>query len=106
MILIWKGWGFAVALFVVIGVFIGVSIPGISAEFSFAIGLALAAVATYALAAKLGGSKERLLVDPATNEQFVLRDRSSLFFIPIMYWSYILLLLSVFAAGSGLIPKH
>ena len=36
-------------------------------------------------------SKHRTLIDPKTNQAYVFKDGSSLMFIPVRYWTYILL---------------
>ena len=54
-----------------------------------AVGTLIGAGAVWFVAQKLAASA-KTLVDPATGQSIVLRKRHSLFFIPMEYWSYIL----------------
>jgi hypothetical protein len=44
--------------------------------------------------------KPRILVDPSTGEQFEFNKKHEFFFIPVKYWSAILVLIASFVLGS------
>jgi len=101
--LIWSGKGILVVLFAIAGVFVGVYISGLTGwesqeppPFGLGFGLIMAAAGTFFLARQADNpARRRMLVDPVTNEHFVVKDRSSLFFIPLRFWTYILVVLGV-----------
>lgn len=62
-----------------------------------ALGTALGAALLWFLAEKLK-SPGRVLVDPATGQQVILRKKHSFFFIPLAYWGYIM-----FAIALGML---
>ena len=99
---IWSGWGFAIVLFAILGIGVIGNIPGIPVGLGMSGGLLLAAIATFFLARWRNKQPQRHLVDPMTGQAFVIKDGSSLFFIPIAYWVYIL---AVLAALSLLIVE-
>jgi hypothetical protein len=54
--------------------------------------------------------KDRVVVDAQTNQKFVIRKRSTLFWIPMQYWGYIIIAAGVISAivsllgYAGLLP--
>jgi uncharacterized membrane protein YedE/YeeE len=107
--IIWRGKGFLVVLIVVLAFFIAVGLVSLlKSQFPIAlteqteplVGTALAAFLAaglnYIFARYLDDpAKQRTLVDPKTNQAYLFKDTSSLFFIPVRYWTYILLVLGV-----------
>ena len=60
-----------------------------------AVGTLIGAAAVWVLAQRMNGSA-RTLVDTATGETVVLKkNRHTLFFIPMEYWSYILVVVAM-----------
>lgn len=59
-------------------------------SYGLALGLLLSGLVLKLLWPKLRG-EARVLVDPKTNQRIQFEDRSSLFFVPVPIWSYILM---------------
>jgi hypothetical protein len=103
--LIWSGQGILVVLVAIAGMFVGSYISvvtGLESQepppFGLGFGLIMAAAGTFFLARHADNpAKQRMLVDPVTNEHFIVKDGSSLFFIPLRFWTYILAVLGIFA---------
>jgi hypothetical protein len=52
-------------------------------------------------------NKDQVLIDEKTNKKVILKDGSSLFFIPIRAWSYIFMALALaFAFMPSHVPGH
>ncbi len=115
--IVWSGKGLIVPLvaFVVAGLggLIGDTIgrqmnqPG---DFAFSVGLGvgfiLSGLALMVVWPRLR-SDTRVLVDPKTQQRIAFNDRSSLFFIPVSAWSYLLIGLGaawLFAMAMGYRP--
>jgi hypothetical protein len=102
--IIWQGFGFLVAV-------VGIGILALTEyavraitnnDFYFPshgwpklVGLWLAAAAVYGLARYFDSRPGKVVIEKATGREFVLRKRHSLFFVPMKYWTYILLVLGV-----------
>ena len=86
----WRGYGFLVVLYAGVG-FIAGAVLSSSAGGSWPVGfcLLLAAAANFFTAKKLG-SKTKILIDPETEQEVILERGDSLFFIPMMYWTYVI----------------
>lgn len=54
-----------------------------------------AAGAIWVVGTTLNGVPGRLLVDPRTGEQVVLRRRHDLFFIPMQWWAIVMVLVAI-----------
>ena len=88
--LIWQGYGLLVILYAVVGFVSGVLFSTtIDQSWPVALGLLLGATANYFTAKKLE-SKSKTLIDPETGQEVILKRGHSLFFIPMMYWTYII----------------
>ncbi|PTW60389.1 hypothetical protein C8N35_10410 [Breoghania corrubedonensis] len=97
MFIIWSGWGICTLAIGFLGAFIA-ALLGRALGFpaAIAIGFGIAALGNYFLARwRNDPSRQRELVDPQSGETVVLKDRSTLFFIPIAAWTYIVLALLV-----------
>ena len=95
--IIWKGYGLLVAVYAIVGFVIGVLFSNaIETDHTWpvALSLSLAAAANYFTAKKLE-SKSKTLIDPESGQQVILKRGDSLFFIPMMYWTYIIAGLAV-----------
>ncbi len=117
MIIIWSGWGILVPLFAFLA-FVVTAVGSTPAEQQF--GLAhnvavaasfggsgvLAGLALFFIARAIEAKKARVLVDPATNQQFRFRKTAgSFFFIPTRYWAFITPLLGLGMAAAAMTSK-
>jgi hypothetical protein len=105
IVVVWSGWGFAVAVVGILGLFFGIALFHES-WWSIATGFLLAAAGNFGLARLLAKRKERVLVDPATRQEVVVRQRDSLFYIPVRFWSAIYLVLGLVTVGFALSGKQ
>jgi hypothetical protein len=90
--IIWKGYGLLVVVFALVGFVIGAFLAGaVGTDHTWpvALTLSLAAAANYFTAKKLE-SKSKILIDPETGQQVILKSGDSLFFIPMIYWTYVI----------------
>ncbi|MEZ5961112.1 MAG: hypothetical protein R3C30_11895 [Hyphomonadaceae bacterium] len=111
--LVWSGWGICVAIFAVIGFFIGFSVGdaletsmqmayGPAHAAGYAIGGGAAALGVFFLARWRESGEGRVLVDEASGQRIEVRPSAgSLFFIPTRYWTWILLALFAFGAFTS-----
>ena len=102
--IIWKGLGFVVAVFV-----FGCSLLAevISEKLTnndlfyqenswvMSIGMLVAAILTFGFSLFLKQGDARIVIDEQTGEKFELRDSHSLFFVPVKWWPSILVVLGV-----------
>ncbi len=118
-IIIWRGWGILVVPLVFAAVVAGsllafglkaLGIPEniVAAAWVGAIS-ALAGLFIWFTAKALSRGPQRRLVDEATGQRFVVkRDASSLFFIPMRFWAYIIgvpgVLVSLLLFAAPLLP--
>ncbi|NBW06767.1 MAG: hypothetical protein EBR82_01940 [Caulobacteraceae bacterium] len=106
MIIVWSGWGALVAVFVVVGFFIGVPIGGlITPDENIGIGVAfitsglLTGLGSFLLARKIESGESRAFIDEKTQERIVVRKSAgSLFFVPTRYWAYVAPVLGILLA--------
>ncbi len=95
--IIWNGFGILVPLIAifgaVIGTIVGVAIgqPGAG----IGIGLLLAALMNWGIWKLIYPKQPKILVDPATGQQVIIKPNHSLFFIPAKAWTWILMVLAV-----------
>jgi len=111
--IVWKGWGFlglviplACSLLMQFGVdsYYG---DGFYSEASWPLPLALllSSVLVFVSGYKLNSNEGRILLDPETNEKVLLKTTHSMFWIPMQYWSVIIIGLSVmlYLSNTGVI---
>src|SRR5262249_42131642 len=115
--IIWRGKGILVLLIAILGFMVGtglaVGIAGVfgmaaeqTARFGPSFGLLIGAVGNFYFARYLDDpAKHRTLVDPRTNQTFVFKDNSSLMFIPVRFWTYILIVFACLTLVLGLVGK-
>ena len=83
---IWSGWGFLTVIITLGGAVIGQLFLG--DRYGIGLGFLLAAIANFLAGRKLNDpSKDKIVVDEKTGERIALKRRSTLFFIPMEYWS-------------------
>lgn len=87
--IIWTGWGVLTILFAVIGMIAGGVIGSLTGALTGGVvGGGLAAFLNHIVAKALGGGK--VVIDPATQQQILLKKSNSLFFIPMTWFTPIL----------------
>ena len=101
MIFIWKGYGFLVPLITI--VLVGVTSVLFSALFhtvqpyGVCIGLLAAAAALWFAGNKLNSpDKERVMIDKATGQEWIIKPSHSFFFVKVQYWAYVVAAIGLF----------
>lgn len=101
MFIIWKGYGFLVP-------FIAVAIIGVVSVVCWnifpktvflgpCIGCFLAAAAIWVIGKNFNSkTKNRVMVDKATGQEFLFKPDHSLFFIKMQYWAFVVGVIAVF----------
>ena len=112
--IIWRGWGvLTIAIVVLVGglvTAISVNVLKETGRFvglAFTAGLVAAALVNWFVGRRLNSAPGRELMDPATGQRVVLRRSHDLFFVPMEWWSVLLLigaLISFFAVLFGSEP--
>lgn len=112
--IIWSGWGALTALIagaaLVGSVLLDPALArvGIPTPTGVVLVWIAAAILNWMLGTRLNNRPGRELVDPRTDQVVVLRPRHTLFWIPMQYYSVLLLLmgaLAVLGALSGSMPR-
>jgi hypothetical protein len=99
--IIWSGWGVLTILFAVVGVVVGGVVGAVGgALVGGVVGGGAAATLNFLVAKALGGGK--VMIDPATQQQVLLKKSSSLFFIPMTWFTPILALGGIFFGVVGM----
>ncbi|MGL1958595.1 MAG: hypothetical protein OCD00_14910 [Colwellia sp.] len=101
--IVWKGWGllaFAIPLICALLMQLGVNMAfgeGFykTGSWPLPVALLLSSVLVFVAGYKLNNNEGRVLFDPQTNEKVLLKTTHSLFWIPIQYWSAIIVFLSI-----------
>ncbi|SFO70728.1 hypothetical protein SAMN04488056_11193 [Cohaesibacter marisflavi] len=104
MFLIWRGWGLLLPLGVFAGAFIGFlvsgSLLGPQSGFAPVIISLFATIGAYGVVALLGRTdKGKVVIDKDSGEELLLKRGDSLFFIPVRFWFYLLVIITVVALG-------
>jgi hypothetical protein len=91
--IVWRGWGF-LAFVIPLGLGIlaeqgGKAVSGDGAGWYFQSGFGAGLAIVWFLGRWLNNKPEKILIDPETGEQVVLRGGHSLFWIPMQYWAFI-----------------
>lgn len=101
MFLIWQGLGFLVVI-LPLAVLLVMSLLGALVNLSnmatIVLALILSAAAVFYLGKRFNSRPGRILVDPNTQESVELRKRHTLFWIPMQYWAFPILLIAIIAA--------
>ncbi len=111
--IVWKGWGL-LALLIPLGLSIGTGLCVDSyygekfyqnSTWMMPSIFIVSAVVVFWLGRKVNSQPARILIDPETNEEVKLKTIHSMFWIPLQYWSLILIGVAVwmYAANSKLI---
>lgn len=112
--IVWSGWGILIIVFAVAAVFgdmalVSAVTHAMGGDASETVPLIprivgflpwiVAAAAAWFMGRKVNTKTEQILIDPNTNEPVTIRAGGghSLFFIPMQYWAFILLVAGMFA---------
>lgn len=109
MLLIWRGWGIAVP-FIAFGIELLVEMlfSRLTGDPHFLrthgwvwlIGMSLSAAAVWMLGCWLARKPGRVVIDKASAQEYEIRARHDLFWIPVKWWAVPLVILgALFAAG-------
>jgi hypothetical protein len=93
--IIWQGRGGLTALFIILSMAGVIGLINLTAwhgpDWITYFAMALPAAAANAILAAKTPSEERVVLDKQTGQEIVLRQRHTLFWIPIKYWTFIIL---------------
>ena len=111
--LIWSGGGILAVVFAAVGALGGIALvdgtgglgAGLSEEAGFALGLVVAAVVNWFVGVSLDRRVGRELIDAKTGERVILRRRHRLFWVPMQYWSVVMVVFAVLSVTSSHAPK-
>jgi len=99
--ILWSGWGILTVLFALVGAALGAAlhgiIPALSDHLAVGIGLLVAAVVNWLVGVRLNNRPGRELVDPKTGGRVILKRRHTLFWVPMQYYSALLVLIAIAA---------
>ena len=86
--IVWQGFGFLAAL-IPVGLLILSTILGIdkNIKFSDEIILLLSAVIVWLLGRKLNTKPAKILIDPKTNQEVIMKSKHAMFWIPMEYYA-------------------
>ena len=98
--IIWSGWGVLTVVFAVIGIVVGSVVGSLTgALVGGMVGGGVAAFLNHVVAKALGSGK--VVIDPATQQQILLKKSNSLFFIPMTWFTPILAVAGVLIGILG-----
>jgi NADH:ubiquinone oxidoreductase subunit 6 (subunit J) len=100
VMIVWRGYGFLVVLLAVAGMVLGQlgveALPEGYRPGGAFVGLVLAAALVYGLHRLIEAKQPaRVLIDKNTGQEVVFKPKHDLFFIPLKYWSLVLVVLAV-----------
>lgn len=101
--LVWQGWGITAVLFPLVFVLIMESLIGSplgsnlygAKIWSVPLACILSAIPVFILGNKLNKKPGRIVVDQETNEVIELKTKHTFFWVPLQYWSFIIVGISV-----------
>lgn len=95
--IIWQGFGFLVAI-IPFSLLLIFSLMGIDKNFKFAdeITLLASAIVVWFVGRKLNSKPAKVLMDPQTNQEVILKNKHTMFWIPMEYYA---ILFAIGAAG-------
>ncbi|MDX1810096.1 MAG: hypothetical protein R3331_11210 [Sulfurospirillaceae bacterium] len=111
--IIWKGWGILALIIPLLcsllieegfNVVLGAGFYKASA-WGMPLVLVLSALLVYFVGYKLNNRQGRVLIDPKNNEMVELKTTHSMFWIPLQYWSFIIVGVAIwmYLANIGII---
>ena len=102
--IIWQGLGILVVfipvayLVAVLGIVFGLQKPELI-YLGTAFAMALSTFTIWSMGKKLNNSEGKVLIDPETNEKITIKNKHSLFWIPMQWFAIPALLLTLIAIG-------
>jgi hypothetical protein len=110
MFIIWRGWGVLVVIIPIVFLLLGqLAIDAVygdgfyKAQSSWFAPLMfiLSSPLIYYIGYKLNDKNEKILIDPETNEEVILKKSNDLFWIPMQYWAFIVVSISIWTYFSS-----
>ena len=92
--IVWSGLGFLTALISFLSVAIFNSLLG-QVPYRTSIGLLIAAAANWFLGKKLNGGEGRTLIDEDTGERIEIKNKHTLFWVKMEWWSIALAIFAI-----------
>ncbi|MCW8919153.1 MAG: hypothetical protein OQL08_10110 [Gammaproteobacteria bacterium] len=112
---VWKGWGIlALIIPLVISLATGSTLGSYYGEnfykdstWAMPLVLCVSSVIVFMVGYKINSKLGKIVIDPENNEQIELKTTHSMFWIPLQYWSLIILAMAIwmYVANIGLIYK-
>lgn len=108
--LVWRGWGIGVVLIAVIvnvlmqsllGMAMGDHDYGKSHGWTWVLSMGIAAVCIWFVGVRLEARGGRTVIDKDSGQEFELKAKHDLFWVPFKYWAFVLLALGVVFAFGG-----
>lgn len=95
--LIWSGAGLLVPVIAGIGLFAGSALVGLVGDVGWSLGVLASGIAMWFLGRRLNDKPAKLLVDPETGEEVLMRHRNdhTFFFIPMQWWGAVVAVLGL-----------
>lgn len=95
--IVWQGFWFLAALIPIILIgLIGAVDKGHSMTYGFELALIISAIAVWFVGKKLNGKQGKVLIDPETNEKVELKNKHTLFWIPMEWFSIVIAAFAIF----------
>jgi len=105
--IIWRGWGILTVVILALAGGLTVAAAGKAIEaaggnvgYAVVLGLLVAAAVNWVVGRRLNGRPARELVDVRTGERVTLRASHALFFVPMQWWSVLMLLVALVALSA------
>ncbi|MDX8379159.1 MAG: hypothetical protein R8K48_03815 [Gallionella sp.] len=112
---VWKGWGIlALIMPLIMSLSVGSTLDAYYGEdfyknsaWAMPLVLGIAAIVVFILGNKINRKPGKIVIDPENNERIELKTTHSMFWIPLQYWSLIILAIAIwmYIANIGLIYK-
>ncbi len=103
--IIWSGWGILSAIFAIIGIVVGMIVGSVTGALAGGIvGGGVAAFLNHLVAKSTGQGK--VMIDPATNQQVLLKKSNSLFFIPMSWFTPLLAVGGLLIGTMGMLASQ
>ena len=113
--IVWKGWGIlALVIPLIISLSVGSSLDAYYGEgfyknsaWAMPLVLGISSILVFIVGSKINSKPGKIVIDPENNERIELKTTHSMFWIPLQYWSLIILSIAIwmYIANIGLIYK-
>ena len=110
---VWKGWGIlALIIPLIILLSVGSTIDSyygedfyINSAWAMPLALGISSIVVFILGYKINSKPGKIVIDPENNERIELKTTHSMFWIPLQYWSLIILAIAIlmYISNIGLI---